>query len=686
MILKKYALLFLMLCPAIAMGQEKHRTDTLPAAIKQDTRIRKKATSEHLVSKNDFSMMVSPTGEADFVKYLQTLPGVASGSDGSSSYYARGGNMGGNIQTLDGVTVYGCSHLIGLTSAYPSEIISLAEFQVGGFSSEEGNLSASHIKLYSKDGSFDSFSVKAEVSNLILGAYVSTPIVKDKFSLNIAARYSPAAAGYRMVSKWLDPGTINIQDADAAIYDAYAKLKYKFDEKNDLALSYFHSTDNYRFVMDAGSTDVLSWHNHIAILKFNSIFHSGAALQLTASYNHYDNSQGMDKQIQATNNKLMIRSLLDEAMLHTIMKKTFSDRWKGQLGVKGRFARFNPGSAQILETSGLFPKTSFPFASSPENNYTVTLHAQVEREKVDRHLLRLAGRLNYNSSGGVAPEASALGRMHLNKKIGIELTADYLVQFYHTLEGAPLGWSMDMIVPPSSRFKPETTAQAYAGMFSSLEKHHFSAGVYYKKMNNLVYFPDASELFNSSSAGWKDNIKTGLGTARGLEFSYEKTGEVFAFRLTYTLSKADRLFPELNKGKAFPAKYDRTHILNSMAMLRILSKERIDLSVSGHFTWQSGHWETVTAGNWWIQIPILGYVEDSFYTSLNNYTMPDYIRCDLSVVLNVKGRFPQTLLLGVYNVLNRHNPFALSYDPDSGKWKQVSLLPIMPSLKYSIQF
>ena len=106
-LMKKYALLFLMLCPAIAMGQEKHRTDTLPAAIKQDTRIRKKATSEHLVSKNDFSMMVSPTGEADFVKYLQTLPGVASGSDGSSSYYARGWNMGGNIQTLDGVTVYG---------------------------------------------------------------------------------------------------------------------------------------------------------------------------------------------------------------------------------------------------------------------------------------------------------------------------------------------------------------------------------------------------------------------------------------------------------------------------------------------------------------------------------------------------------------------------------------------------
>ena len=40
-----------------------------------------------------FSVNVrAPTGDPDFVKFIQTLPGVATGSDGSSSYYVRGGN------------------------------------------------------------------------------------------------------------------------------------------------------------------------------------------------------------------------------------------------------------------------------------------------------------------------------------------------------------------------------------------------------------------------------------------------------------------------------------------------------------------------------------------------------------------------------------------------------------------
>ena len=107
--------ILLLLIPVMVSGQEYHRNDTLPAAIKLDTRGRKNVVNERIVSAKDFSMMVTPTGEADFVKYVQTLPGIASGSDGSSSYYARGGNMGGNVQTLDGVTVYGYSHLIGLT-------------------------------------------------------------------------------------------------------------------------------------------------------------------------------------------------------------------------------------------------------------------------------------------------------------------------------------------------------------------------------------------------------------------------------------------------------------------------------------------------------------------------------------------------------------------------------------------
>ncbi|MBO4923356.1 MAG: TonB-dependent receptor [Bacteroidales bacterium] len=75
-----------------------------------------------------------------------------------------------------------------------------------------------------------------------------------------------------------------------------------------------------------------------------------------------------------------------------------------------------------------------------------------------------------------------------------------------------------------------------------------------------------------------------------------------------------------------------------------------------------------------------------YFTSINNYEMPPYIRLDLGCNFTFKGKHLQTLNLGVYNVLNRHNPFSVIYDDRSREWRQVSLIPIMPSFNYRIQF
>ncbi len=683
----------LLVFPALALcfaatAQELPRTDTLPPAIKEDVRSGQKTLSERILKISDISVMATPTGEADFVKFVQTLPGVASGSDGSSSYYVRGGNMGGNVQTLDGVPIYGTSHLVGLTSAYPPEVVSVAEFQVGGFSSEEGNLSSSHIKLRSKDGSFDTFSAKGDVSNFLLGGYVSTPLIENRLSLNAAVRVSPAGLEYKAIKGLMDPEAVSIKDADAAIYDLYAKLKYRVDANRSLSLTAFHSLDKYNFLMDSGSEDKMTWNNAILIAQYDAPWRKkGGTLGVTASFNHYGNSQGMIKQMDKTSNDLLIRSLLDETMLHACVNTMAGEKWKAQYGLKVRAARFNPGSARVLKSTGLFPKTSSPLVKNVHWNVTGTLHGQLERGSTERSMLRLAGRLNYNNASGFAPEASVLLRIRFFKYLGLEATGDYLSQFYHTLEGIPLGWSLDMIVPPSKRFRPEQTRQAYAGLYSDAGNHHFSAGAYYKEMSNLVYFSDATKLFDSAIAGWEENIEVGTGTSRGLEFLYEKTSGLATWRFAYTWSKTDRLFPNLNKGKIFPAKYDREHIFNASASARVLSREKLNVSIATLFTYQSGHWETVTAGSWWDDNFITGLVEQKFYTSLNNYRMPPYIRWDISALLEFTGRkHPQTLNIGVYNVLNRHNPFALSYDPDTDQWKQISLLPIMPSVKYSITF
>ena len=660
--------------------------DTLPAAIKEDIRSRQKTLSERILSERDISIMATPTGEADFVRLIQTLPGVASGSDGSTTYYVRGGNLGGNLQTLDGVPIYGCSHLIGLTTTYPADIVSDAEFQVGGFTSEEGNLSSSHIKLHSKDGSFDRFSAKTQISNFLLGGSISTPLKKDKLSLLASARFSPAQYEYNAISGLIDSPALTIREAGALIYDLYAKLKYRTSPHGDLSLSVFHSMDSYDFLMPDESRDKMAWTNLIAILNYEARWNGKNTLVTSVSFNQFTSHQGMIKTLGETRNDLLIRSSIDELTLQSCGISQIRQNTRLQYGLKGRYARFNPGSARMLETTGLLPKTSSPLTDNTSTHFIGTLHGQCEIGETTRHLLRTAARLNYHNHR-VTPEFSILARMRLLPILGVELTGDYLTQYWHTLEGTPLGWSLDMIVPSSDALLPEHTRQAYGGLYADSGKHHFSAGCYYKDMHGLTYYADATRIFDAAAAGWADNINIGSGISRGIELMYEKTGQVLKGRFTYTWSKTDRLFPDLNEGLPFPAKYDRRHILNATASVRVLSNDRLDLTLGSLFTWQSGHWETVTAGSWIDNNFINGPIELSFYTSLNNYEMPPYIRCDLSAEFAFKGgKHPQTLNLGCYNILNRHNPFSLSYDTATGQWQQVSLLPIMPSLKYSVSF
>ena len=52
-------------------------------------------------------------GEKDILKTIQLLPGVQSGTEGSSGFYVRGGGPDQNLILLDEAVVYNASHLFG---------------------------------------------------------------------------------------------------------------------------------------------------------------------------------------------------------------------------------------------------------------------------------------------------------------------------------------------------------------------------------------------------------------------------------------------------------------------------------------------------------------------------------------------------------------------------------------------
>ena len=643
----------------------------------------------------DLRNIVSGTGSPDPVKFLQMLPGVSTGAEGSSAMYVRGGNLGSNLVTLDGVPLYGGSHLLGLSSVYPEDIISSAVFRLGGFQGSESNLTASHIDLSTADGDFSHPQYAVSASNFLVGGKVSVPIVENKISFIGSLRVSPLGPQYNLARSIAGGVLDSLKNVGALVYDAFAKVKYLVNPSNELSLSVFNSMDGYRYRYCGYSDESMSWNNLILNLLHAASMGNDWTVKNRIAYNDFVSRQGIVRDMSGTENNLAILSSLKELSASSTFNKTISGKTSVRTGFNSKMAWFNPGTSSTFSGNTLWTKPNSPMTDNTSRTISGNAHFQLDiTDKI--YDFMFSGKANINAwdsdiSGKwkfrFDPEASFLLRLKIAKWLSVEGTADWTVQYYHTLEGLPLGWSMDMIVPTDGNRPPEKAEQYYAGIYSAFGKFRFTVGAYTKKMYNLVYFLDAGNLFSPSLAGWENNIKNGNGTSKGIELLFEKEGERLQWLLSYTLSKTDRTFPEVNKGLTFPSEFDRRHIFNARMSLVLKKDDRKEIGLSSFFTYQSGHWTTVAAGEyeamtiWGTADWKLGY-----FSSVNNYSMPPYIRLDLGCFINFFGKHPQSLNLGIYNALNRHNPFSVTYDDRTREWKKISLLPIMPSIGYKIEF
>jgi hypothetical protein len=287
------------------------------------------------------------------------------------------------------------------------------------------------------------------------------------------------------------------------------------------------------------------------------------------------------------------------------------------------------------------------------------------------------------------------------KTFGLEFSFDKLSQFRHIVEGLPTGWALDLIIPSNSRFQPENARQLYLGNFWMNDIASVCCGVYYKKMNNLVSYINASNVFSTGNISWETDATSGKGESYGFELHTELTLGNVTNTLSYTLSKTDRQFDEINGGDWYPAKFDRRHILNVQSQFITLKGNNKNQLFDITLSLTSGHHATIPVGIYEGVLPPFWEVsggglnapdemdENAYYRKLmsdkNGFQMPAYFRIDLGYsFIKRKPRYERELRLGIYNVLNRKNPYLVFYE--DGKWKQLSIIPILPSISYSLRF
>ena len=132
----------------------------------------------------------SMAGELDIIKAIQLLPGVQSGSEGSTGLYVRGGGPDENLILLDGIPLYNINHAMGMFSVFNADAIKSFTLYKGNFPARFGGRLSSVLDVRQKDGNAQSYHGTVSVGLLAAKVSVEGPIWKDHTTFNVSFRRS----------------------------------------------------------------------------------------------------------------------------------------------------------------------------------------------------------------------------------------------------------------------------------------------------------------------------------------------------------------------------------------------------------------------------------------------------------------------------------------------------------------
>ncbi len=662
---------FLSIFCITGFGQVPELRDSIQASTKTDTIVLKRTVDGICSYITEIRSVGSPLGEGDPIKWVQGLPGVTTGADGSSAFYVRGGNAGNNRFSIDRVPIYGYTHMLGLTTVIPLSVIDNVSLSKGGFSGSDYNFTSSHLKISSRIPQKEKFT-SISANNFMISASDERKL-SDRISYLASIRLSPLGLEYGLLRNCLSNNHAGIDNFNAAIGDFYGKMYIGLESGRTIDISAMVTLDKYTLSTKQKTGDSIGWGNAFIQMRYNTAGITDAEYSLYV--NHFESFQEQKKIYREEYQQLRLDSGLTEFTACADWSREFTQKLNITYGTRAIATLFNPG--QIADIS------------NEAWTILVNSYLQLRYDIPDRFNATAYIRGNcfsnfdtarQSNSNGLMfnPEGGASAAIYLGKCINIEASVDRTVQNFHNLEGLPVGWSLDLIVPSSRTIEPERAFQTTIGGAVDLSHHMLSVKGYYKWMDNLVFYKYSQSLFNGGMADWIDNVSQGQGQSIGCEALYQYQNKDLYARVSYTISRTDRIgFPDICDGQVFNARFDRRHILNVVARWK---------GFNVAYTIQSGHWENGASQKYSMSIPGNVFISD-YYSGINDYHMPAIMRLDLSYEFSAKIRNAMHFFsIGIWNATNHFNPFMIYFDENTEEWKQLALLPILPNISWRVEF
>ena len=667
-------------------------------------------------------------GEKDVFKTLLLMPGVQSGTEGSSGIYVRGGGPDQNLVILDEATIYNANHLLGFFSIFNGDAIKSVELIKGGFPARYGGRLSSVIDITMKDGNKESYHGEGGIGILSSHVMVEGPIAKNKASFMISGRTTYADLLMAPIMK------IAMEGGSAGYYffDLNAKFNCNIGKKDKLFLSAYFGRDKFHLAENYSSTEDLYketnkmglfWQNATATLRWNHLFNNKVFANLSFIFNDYKmdiyNKYKSDDYTEGYHDIYQFNMEYNSGIRDYTLKYDLTllpDAINHiRIGANIIYHESCPSAFSCKEDTFSLRNVQ------KELGLEYSIYAEDEINIHNKFRISPGIRLVCFSVPGktyFSPEPRIALSYNIIPNLAIKASYAMMSQSMLLLSTSTIGLPTDLWVPITADVKPQRSHQVAAGIHYDLHKPDLSFSIegYYKKMNDIIAYTEGASFFLDAIEGlidpsaqkkWSDNVTSGQGWSYGVEFLVRKNVGKFTGWVGYTLSWTEQQFDELNFGRKFFARYDRRHDVSIVLMYSPTSK--INLSLA--WTYATGNAVTLPT-SYYPQIGIWDYITDNVnhtpsdydnyyqyvenYGDKNNLRMKPFHHLDIGVqfIKPHKKNWQSIFEVSIYNVYNHKNAFFYfignTYDEATNTshqvLKQVCIFPIIPTFTYHFKF
>ena len=617
-------------------------------------------------------------GEADIIKVATMLPGVQSVGEGTSGFNVRGGSADQNLILIDDAPVFNTSHLFGFFSVFNPEVIREFELYKASIPVEYGGRLSSVFDVNTRSGNKLNFSGKGGISPVTAQLLFEGPVIKGKSSFLIGGRSTYSDWILREID---DP---DIQNSNAAFYDINARFNWEINPKSTIDLAGYYSNDkftlssetSYKYI-NLSATIHWKYKFNNKLYSVNSIIFSQYGYNIS-SYKADANSYDMNFHISHKEVKTNFTWLPNpdhkvnyglSSIWYTLNPGTnFPKGEESQVrelilepenGIESALFisdRFNVN--QDLSLYGGLRLSSFVFLG-PKNVYEYNEDLPLAIINIKDTITYPAGKI---IRGYIGPEIRLSARYVLDPASSIKFSYNRTRQYLHMLSNSIVISPTDTWKLSDSHIPPQIADQLSLGYYRNFRKNTIegSVEIYYKWTQNMLEYKAGAELLLNEHI--ETDLINGKGKAYGIEFLFRKDQGRLNGWLSYSWSrsliKVDSDFPEekINDGKYFPAIHDKPHDLTLLTNYRFSRR----FSLTSNLTYSSGRPITYPAAKFYFRnLPRL------YYSSHNEYRIPDYFRWDIS--MNIEGNLKSKKLLhsswsfSVYNVTGRKNAYSVYF-------------------------